>query len=563
MSIDRRPKPNASHEVEAADLEKWIDRLVDERINSSGKRRIEDVAVDDRSTKKVKLSGNVFNELFVDEFAFRVRERDRDFARRQQRGEDMLKQQPKLFLDTISVLLQMLRFQSDSAADSMADSAASSSPLKETGCASSSLAVPTTPTEDAVQYDDLARHPKRARKVINYAEPFFSNDETDSEFLPSIAQTHRPIKDFKQRLKSSKIEAKVSRGKTMSHSTQSALTVAASPPLDDTIHFIPKPAPKKFSLIAVLKFEAETLKQITTALEDRVDGQAETESPLGAGWDDDTDIVSIDDNAANENARVLITMRNPSEDPDEVAAERAQREAAEALTMLASQPVATHSSAHLTRESFLRGGNVEDEDLAAAFALQDLAASDDAFSVSEATRSTLAAKPMQYEHPTAAVSNQRSTGGKSLRIDTAEGFMPSAENNWKFKYDSPSGKTSKQLDQLLTPPVRPKVAPVDQNIWVPLSYKTLGDLPPAGLADKLVKKMEKAEAEDKRQVWDFVSFVRKSQNTEQRAVLTHDACGPGVCALLHDNCPKSREMIDRRARNQQQLDEWAAELDEI
>jgi hypothetical protein len=563
MSIDRRPKPNASHEVEAADLEKWIDRLVDERIHSAGKRRIEDVPVDDRPTKKVKLSGNVFNEQFVDEFAFRVRERGRDFARRQQRGEDMLKDQPRLFLDTISVLLQMLRFPPDSAADSTADTAASSSPLKETGGASSSLAVPTTPTEDAVQFDDSARRPRRARKVINYAEPFFSSDETDSDFQPPIAQTPRPIKDSKPRLDSSKIQAKVSRGKAMSHPTQSALTVAASPPLDDTTNFISRPVPKKSSRVAVLKFEAETLKQITAALEDRVGGHAETGSPLGAGFDDDTDIVSIDDNAANEDAEVPITMRNPPEDPDEVAAERAQREAAEALTMLASPPEATRYSANFTRESFLRGGNVEDEDLAAAFALQNLAASDDAVSVSEATRSTLAGKPMQYEHPTAAASNTRSKGGKSLRIDTAEGFMPSAENNWKFKYDSPSGKTSKQLDQLLTPPVRPKVAPVDQNIWEPLSYKTLGDFPPTGLADKLVKKMEKTEAEDKRQEWDFVDFVRKTQETEQRAVLTHDACEPGVCALLHDDCPKSREMIARKARNQKQLDEWAAELDEI
>jgi hypothetical protein len=75
--------------------------------------------------------------------------------------------------------------------------------------------------------------------------------------------------------------------------------------------------------------------------------------------------------------------------------------------------------------------------------------------------------------------------------------------------------------------------------------------------------MEKAEADDKRQEWDFVNFLRRTQNTEQRAVLTHDACDPDVCSLLHDNCPKSREMTDRRARNQRQLDEWAAELDEI
>ncbi|KAF2029653.1 hypothetical protein EK21DRAFT_32144, partial [Setomelanomma holmii] len=83
-------------------------------------------------------------------------------------------------------------------------------------------------------------------------------------------------------------------------------------------------------------------------------------------------------------------------------------------------------------------------------------------------------------------------------LDITEGFMPSADNDWKFKYDSPSGKTSKQLDQLLRPPIHPKKHPhnYDATRWADMSFKRLQDMPQPGLADQLVQQMEKQHKAD-------------------------------------------------------------------
>ncbi|KAH9882228.1 hypothetical protein J1614_001400 [Plenodomus biglobosus] len=74
------------------------------------------------------------------------------------------------------------------------------------------------------------------------------------------------------------------------------------------------------------------------------------------------------------------------------------------------------------------------------------------------------------------------------------GFMPSADNDFGFVYDSPSGMSAAQLDQLLKPPARPQRDPRDiaslKNNEIKMSFTKLGTMPAPGLAEKRVKEME-------------------------------------------------------------------------
>ncbi|KAF2829071.1 hypothetical protein CC86DRAFT_275587, partial [Ophiobolus disseminans] len=83
-------------------------------------------------------------------------------------------------------------------------------------------------------------------------------------------------------------------------------------------------------------------------------------------------------------------------------------------------------------------------------------------------------------------------------------FMPSAENDFKFKYDSPSGLTAAQLDKLLMPPARPAISEWDADGLSKygvgaLSYVHTGTRPKKGFAEQLVAGMEIAYAKDVRE----------------------------------------------------------------
>lgn len=74
------------------------------------------------------------------------------------------------------------------------------------------------------------------------------------------------------------------------------------------------------------------------------------------------------------------------------------------------------------------------------------------------------------------------------------GFMPGEENNFKFLYGSKAtGRSAKQLNALFNSRRMPLNEP--SEYFVQLSYRRLGDLPPPGLADRLVAEMERKEAE--------------------------------------------------------------------
>jgi len=84
------------------------------------------------------------------------------------------------------------------------------------------------------------------------------------------------------------------------------------------------------------------------------------------------------------------------------------------------------------------------------------------------------------------------------RMVGTEDFSSPA-NDFKFKYDSPSGRTAAQLNALLAPPARPPVSAWDANGLYdygigPLSYDHLGSRPKEDLAEKLVEQMEAAHA---------------------------------------------------------------------
>ncbi|KAF2682240.1 hypothetical protein K458DRAFT_405982 [Lentithecium fluviatile CBS 122367] len=78
----------------------------------------------------------------------------------------------------------------------------------------------------------------------------------------------------------------------------------------------------------------------------------------------------------------------------------------------------------------------------------------------------------------------------NLNLDKGEGFMPSAKSDWKFKYDSPTGWKTADLDKLLMPPARaPKEKP---SKYMRLSYDVFGEMPPRALMRGLgVRKKEK------------------------------------------------------------------------
>ncbi|KAI4939642.1 uncharacterized protein J4E92_000928 [Alternaria infectoria] len=80
-----------------------------------------------------------------------------------------------------------------------------------------------------------------------------------------------------------------------------------------------------------------------------------------------------------------------------------------------------------------------------------------------------------------------------LKLDEGEGFMPSAEDDFKFKYDSASGRRAEELDALLNPPGRPKAFPADlagEKTFLSKSYKATGTRPKKNAADDRVKEME-------------------------------------------------------------------------
>lgn len=82
-----------------------------------------------------------------------------------------------------------------------------------------------------------------------------------------------------------------------------------------------------------------------------------------------------------------------------------------------------------------------------------------------------------------------------LNLDTTEGFMPSATNNYKFKFDSPSGRTAARLDTLLMPPAQPtdKMPLWFDSVCTTKTRKLIGSRPRPGEADRLVKKMERGQ----------------------------------------------------------------------
>jgi len=97
-------------------------------------------------------------------------------------------------------------------------------------------------------------------------------------------------------------------------------------------------------------------------------------------------------------------------------------------------------------------------------------------------------------------------GGRPPRprmLGTEDFFTPA--NDFKFKYDSPTGRTAAQLNALLAPPARPPISAWDANGLYdygigPLSYDHLGSRPKTDLAAKLVEQMEVAHAAEAEKV---------------------------------------------------------------
>jgi hypothetical protein len=94
-------------------------------------------------------------------------------------------------------------------------------------------------------------------------------------------------------------------------------------------------------------------------------------------------------------------------------------------------------------------------------------------------------------------SPQRSSSpSKPLDLNAGNVLVPSASDNFKSKYDSPSGRTAAELDALLKPPVRPAKWPLDtaSGHKIQMSYNQLGTVPKKGVAKELIRQMEKKHA---------------------------------------------------------------------
>lgn len=95
-------------------------------------------------------------------------------------------------------------------------------------------------------------------------------------------------------------------------------------------------------------------------------------------------------------------------------------------------------------------------------------------------------------------SPQRSSSPpKLLKLNVGNVLVPSASDNFKSKYDSPSSRTAAELDALLKPPVRPAKWPLDATSGhkIRMSYCQLGTVPKKGVAKELIRQMEKKHAE--------------------------------------------------------------------
>ncbi|KAI4961686.1 hypothetical protein J4E86_000715 [Alternaria arbusti] len=108
------------------------------------------------------------------------------------------------------------------------------------------------------------------------------------------------------------------------------------------------------------------------------------------------------------------------------------------------------------------------------------------------TRNKTAAAPGAGNSSSKIIESEQPTP-EPLKLDEGEGFMPSAENDFKFKYDSASGRRAKELDALLNPPSLPKAFPADfagEKTFLSKSYKATGTRPKKNAADDRVKEME-------------------------------------------------------------------------
>ncbi|KAH6882603.1 hypothetical protein BKA58DRAFT_396876 [Alternaria rosae] len=224
------------------------------------------------------------------------------------------------------------------------------------------------------------------------------------------------------------------------------------------------------------------------------------------------------------------------------------------LVMLERQEGYTHPD-HGKHESAMRSTlvhNVDNDDFTAAFILREMANSDitvdpaskdfvqrlmnspapgrtlestnsakkenprEGTPLRRSKRNKTAAAPGTGKSPSKAIKPEQ-PAPEHLRLDEGEGFMPSAGNNFKFKFDSPTGLRAREVDALLKPPNRPKAFPDDlagEKAFLYKSYKVFGAKPKSNATDEMVKQMdfehaltqqevERAMAEDDRwnEIW--------------------------------------------------------------
>ncbi|KAI4672418.1 uncharacterized protein J4E78_000919 [Alternaria triticimaculans] len=118
------------------------------------------------------------------------------------------------------------------------------------------------------------------------------------------------------------------------------------------------------------------------------------------------------------------------------------------------------------------------------------------------TRKKTAAAPGAGNSSSKAIESEQ-PAPEPLKLDEGEGFMPSAANDFKFKYDSPSGLQAKELDALLKPPSRPKAFPADlagEKAFGHKSYKGFGSRPKENAANDRVREMELEHARTQQDV---------------------------------------------------------------
>jgi hypothetical protein len=249
----------------------------------------------------------------------------------------------------------------------------------------------------------------------------------------------------------------------------------------------PNSVGSKPSLIVTLRISSEVLKALGTTSPEQISAATFLRAAASKSTKEKTPKAARAAQRRQPSCKTKATQEDQAQPRNDQAIleEPTRQEAALALLELSLPAPISHEVAKSAMRDSLEV--LPDEDITSAAVVLNGFKQDHKDSLLRSKMTEMLRHYRGEAMDSSSTSNSSSTVKKgiynpdqSLNLDTDEGFMPSADNDFKFKYDSPSGRTAAELDALLMPPARPKVFPQDlsSSHRMRLSYKKLGDMPP-------------------------------------------------------------------------------------